>query len=61
MKRYLIRSLKYFVALCVLCASIMALNRMMGSALDIRQTLYVMFHTTRGMLLPAVILSLIHI
>ena len=49
MKRYLIRSLKYFVALCVLCAGIMALNRMMGSALDIRQTLYVMFHTTRGM------------
>ncbi len=58
MKRYLIRSLKYFVALCVLCASIMALNRMMGSALDIRQTLYVMFHTTRGMLLPAVIVVL---
>ena len=58
MKRYLIRSLKYFVALCVLCAGIMALNRMMGSALDIRQTLYVMFHTTRGMLLPAVIVVL---
>ena len=29
--KYFIRSLKYFVALCVLCAAIMALNRLSAS------------------------------
>ncbi|MCI7140463.1 hypothetical protein [Alistipes sp.] len=59
MKRYLIRASKYFVALCVLCAAIMALNLMTGmAALSLRETLYVMFHSPRGMLLPAVIVLL---
>lgn len=59
MNRYLIRALKYFVALCVLCAAIMALNLLSGMArLSLGETLYVMFHTPRGMLLPAVIILL---
>lgn len=57
--KYLIRSLKYFVALCVLCAAIMALNLSTGlSTLTLDQTLYVMFHTPRGLMLPAVIVLL---
>ena len=58
MKKYLIRSAKYFVALCVLLVAIMALNRDMGSTLTIRETFYVMFHTTRGLLLPVVVVVL---
>lgn len=58
MKKYLIRSAKYFVALCVLLVAIMALNRAMGSTLTIRETSYVMFHTTRGLLLPVVVVVL---
>lgn len=58
MKKYLIRSAKYFVALCVLLLAIMALNRAMGSTLTIRETFYVMFHTTRGLLLPVVVVVL---
>jgi len=58
MKKYLIRSAKYFVALCVLLVAIMALNRAMGSTLTIRETFYVMFHTTHGLLLPVVIVVL---
>ena len=58
MKRYLIRSAKYFVALCVLCTAIMLLNQLYGATLSFSQTLYVMFHTPRGLLLPAVIVLL---
>lgn len=59
MKRYLIRSLKYFAALCVLCMAIMALNLTTGMAsLSLEETLYVMFHTPRGLMLPAVIVLL---
>ena len=58
MKKYLIRSAKYFVALCVLLVAIMALNRAMGSTLTIRETFYVRFHTTRGLLLPVVVVVL---
>lgn len=58
MKKYLIRSAKYFVALCVLLVAIMALNRAMGSTLTMRETFYVMFHTTRGLLLPIVVVVL---
>ena len=57
--KYFIRSLKYFCALCVLCAAIMFLNRVAGTArLSVPETLYVMFHTPRGMMLPVVILLL---
>lgn len=59
MKKYFIRSLKYFCALCVLCAAIMFLNRIAGTArLTVTETLYVMFHTPRGMMLPVVIVLL---
>lgn len=57
--KYFIRSLKYFCALCVLCVAIMALNRLAGtSALTFSESLYVMFHTTRGLMLPVVIVVL---
>lgn len=56
--KYLIRSLKYFVALCVLCLALMALMLLTGtSALNLEQTLEMMFHTDRyAMLLGAIIL-----
>lgn len=57
--KYFIRSLKYFCALCVLCLAIMLLNRLAGSSvLTLRETFYVIFHTPRGMLLPAVVVLL---
>lgn len=57
--KYLIRSLKYFVALCVLCMIVMALNLATGFArLSLAETLQVMFSTPRGLLLPAVIVVL---
>lgn len=57
--KYFIRSLKYFCALCVLCVAIMYLNRLAGTArLTVGETFQVMFHTTRGMLLPVAIVVL---
>ncbi|WP_417016077.1 hypothetical protein [Alistipes sp.] len=57
--KYFFRSLKYFCALCVLCVAIMYLNRLAGTArLTIGETFQVMFHTPRGMMLPAVIVLL---
>lgn len=57
--KYFIRSLKYFCALCVLCVVIMYLNRLAGTArLTMEETFYVMFHSTRGMLLPVAIVVL---
>lgn len=57
--KYLLRSAKYFIALCVLCAALMTLNQATGMArLSIGETFYVMFHTPRGMLLPAMIVVL---
>ena len=42
--KYFIRSLKYFVALCVICVAILALMLATGtSALTLDQTVYVMF------------------
>ncbi len=59
MKRYFIRSAKYFVALCVLCSVLVALNLSTGMArLSLDETLYVMFRTPRGLLLPAVVVVL---
>ena len=53
MNTYLRRSVKYFVALCVLCMALIALNLTTGmAALSFEQTLYAMFHTPRGLLLP---------
>lgn len=57
--KYFIRSVKYFIALCVLCAAIMFLNQSLGWAqLSFEETLYVMFNTPRGILLPAIIVVL---
>lgn len=63
MSRYFIRSAKYFVALCVLCTALVAFNLSSGWArLSLDETLYVMFRTPRGLLLPAmvVVLSLLY-
>ncbi len=55
--KYFIRSLKYFCALCVLCAAIMYLNRLAGTArLSIPETLYVMFHTPGNAAARAILL-----
>lgn len=55
--QYFIRSLKYFVALCVLCTAIVGLMLATGtSALTFDQTIYVMFHTSRyAMMLGAIV------
>ena len=51
MTRFL-RSLKYFVAMCLLCAALMALMFLTGtSALSPSETLCVMFRSTRFLLL----------
>lgn len=53
----LVRSLKYFVSLSVLCLLVMWLNVVLHwSSLSFGEMFYVMFHTPRGMLLPAGIL-----
>jgi len=50
--KYLIRSLKYFVALCVLCVIMMGLMLLTGtSQLTAEETLYLMFHSDRFVLL----------
>lgn len=57
--QYFRRSVKYFFALCVLCLAIVALNLATGMAsLSFSETVYVMFHTTRGLMMPAVIVLL---
>lgn len=54
--RYLIRSAKYFCALCVLCTAIIYANSLTGmAALSVQETFYVMFHTPRGLLMPVMI------
>lgn len=57
--KYLVRSLKYFVALCVMCAAIVGLMLVTRTALlTPEQTLWVMFHTPRGWSMLAVIVLL---
>lgn len=59
MKRYLIRSVKYFCALCVICIAVLALLLATGaSALSLDDLFYVMFHTTRYARLLAAIVVL---
>lgn len=59
MKKYIIRSLKYFCALCVLCIALMGLMLMTGtSALSLDDTLYAMFHTDRYVMLFTAIVVL---
>ncbi len=57
--KYFIRSLKYFFALCVLCIALMGLMLMTGtSALSLDDTLYVMLHTDRYLMLFTAIVVL---
>ena len=50
--KYLIRSLKYFVALCVLCVVMVGLMLLTVTAeLTAEETLYLMFHSYRFVLL----------
>ena len=59
MKKYIVRSLKYFFALCVLCIALMGLMLMTGtSALSLDDTLYAMFHTDRYLMLFTAIVVL---
>ena len=59
MKKYIVRSLKYFFALCGLCIALMGLMLMTGtSALSLDDTLYVMLHTDRYLMLFAAIVAL---
>ncbi len=61
--KYLIRSVKYFLALCVLCVVLMGLMLATGtSALSFDDTIYVAFHTDRYLLLfvAIVVLSIIY-
>lgn len=57
--KYILRSLKYFVALCVICMVLMGLMFATGtSALTLEQTIYVMFHTDRYLMLLIAIVVL---
>ena len=57
--KYLVRSLKYFVALCVLCVIMMGLMLLTGtSQLTAEETLYLMFHSDRFVLLGIAIVAL---
>ncbi len=59
MKTYLIRSVKYLIALCVLCVAIIALNLATGmSVLSFDETLFVLLQTPRGWLMIGVIIVL---
>lgn len=57
--KYFLRSLKYFVALCVLCVVMMALMLATGtSALTLDQTIEVAFHSDRYLMLAIAIVVL---
>lgn len=57
--KYFLRSLKYFCALCVLCIVLMGLMLMTGtSALSLDDTIYVMFHTDRYLMLAVALVVL---
>lgn len=59
MKRYLIRSVKYFCALCVLCAVLMGAMLVTGfSQLTADETLYLLVHSDRFVLLGVAIVLL---
>ncbi len=59
MKRYLLRSVKYFAALCVLCVVLMGAMLLTGtSQLTVRETLYLLFHSDRFVVLGLAIVAL---
>lgn len=52
MKKYIIRSVKYFFAMCILCVALAALMLVTGnSALSLDDMIYVAFNTDRYLLL----------
>ena len=60
---YMLRSLKYFIAMLLLCAALMALMFLSGtSALTPEETLYVMFRSTRflGLFIALVVLAALY-
>lgn len=57
--KYFVRSVKYFVALCVLCAVLMVLMLVTGtSQLTAEETLYLLFHSDRFVLLAVAVVVL---
>lgn len=59
MKRYIIRSVKYFVALCVLYAALMWLMHATGqTVLTLRDTGAILFGTSRGWLMLGAMVAL---
>lgn len=59
MKRYIIRSVKYFVALCVLYAALMWLMHAAGqTVLTLRDTGAILFGTSRGWLMLGAMVAL---
>ncbi len=59
MKRYLLRSVKYFAALCVLCVVLMGAMLLTGtSQLTARETLCLLFHSDRFVVLGIAIVAL---
>ena len=59
MKRYLLRSVKYFAALCVLCIVLMGAMLLTGtSQLTPRETLCLLFHSDRFVVLGIAIVAL---
>ncbi len=57
--KYFVRSVKYFVALCVLCMTLMAAMLLTGtSQLTAEETLYLMFHSDRFLLLGIAVVVL---
>ena len=57
--KYIIRSVKYLVALCVLCVVLMGLMLVTGtSQLTAEETLYLLFHSDRFVLLAVAVVVL---
>lgn len=57
--KYLIRSVKYFCAMCVLCVALMLAMLLTGtSQLTAEETLYLMFHSDRFLLLGLAVVIL---
>ncbi|MBR5849814.1 MAG: hypothetical protein IKZ12_01955 [Alistipes sp.] len=57
--KYFLRSVKYFCAMCVLCVALMALMILTGtSAMNAEDTLYLMFHSDRFVMLGGALVVL---
>lgn len=57
--KYLIRSVKYFVGLCVLIAAVVLILNLTGMGASSAETIFAMlFHTTRGWILTGLVIVL---